>query len=131
MDKVAKRSKLSEGSSPMVEPLVNLLQYSGTTTFTNQVLLVEAPQIKGIHEYTQLYLDQLVSIKGLLPDDPQPIKFPDYISEVKKLREKTSSSPSDVPSAMIKANFEDNYLAQVGWQASNFPWITGYSPDRF
>jgi hypothetical protein len=72
----------------MVEPLVNFLQYSGTTAFTNQVLLGEAPQFKGIDEYTQLYLDQLVSINRLLPNDPQPIKFPDYISEVKKLWEK-------------------------------------------
>eukprot|EP00957_Ditylum_brightwellii_P090470 6889541-Ditylum_brightwellii.AAC.1 len=112
MDDVAKRSRLSEGFPPMVEPLVNLLQYSGTTTFTNEVLLGEAPQIKGINEYTQLYLDQLVSINGLLPDDPQQTKFPDYISEVKKLWGKTSSDPSDVTPAMIKAEIEDNYLAQ-------------------
>eukprot|EP00957_Ditylum_brightwellii_P085224 6481110-Ditylum_brightwellii.AAC.1 len=90
MDEVAKRSRLSEGSPPMVEPLVNLLQYSGTTAFTNQVLLGEAPQIEGVNEYTQLYLDQLVSINGLLPNDPQPIKFTDYISEVKKLWGKKS-----------------------------------------
>eukprot|EP00957_Ditylum_brightwellii_P094726 7213784-Ditylum_brightwellii.AAC.1 len=32
---------------------------------------------------------------------------------------------------MIKAEASDTYLAQVGWQASNFPWCTGYSPDRF
>eukprot|EP00957_Ditylum_brightwellii_P151996 11574559-Ditylum_brightwellii.AAC.2 len=126
MDEVAKRSRLSEVSPPMVEPLVNLLEYSG-----DQVLPGESPQIEGINEYTQLYLDQLVPINGFLPDDSQPIKFPDYISEVKKLQEKTSYCPSDVTPAMINVEIEDNYLAQVGWQASNFPWMTGFSPDRF
>eukprot|EP00957_Ditylum_brightwellii_P201642 15326568-Ditylum_brightwellii.AAC.2 len=26
---------------------------------------------------------------------------------------------------------KDTYLAQVSWQASNFPWLSGYSPDRY
>eukprot|EP00957_Ditylum_brightwellii_P021498 1621447-Ditylum_brightwellii.AAC.1 len=59
MDEVEKRRRLLEGSPPMVEPLVNLLQYSRITTFTNQVLLGETPQIKDINEYIQLYPDQL------------------------------------------------------------------------
>eukprot|EP00957_Ditylum_brightwellii_P064703 4910695-Ditylum_brightwellii.AAC.1 len=29
---------------------------------------------------------------------------------------------------MIKAECQDPYIAKVNWQASNFPWCTGYAP---
>ena len=90
-----------------------------------------APRFDEVDEHTQAYLDQLVSIKGHLPDKAEPIPFPDFQLEVKRLREKTSSGPSDVTPAMIKTEAEDDYLAQIGWHASNFPWTTGYSPERF
>eukprot|EP00957_Ditylum_brightwellii_P197554 15050705-Ditylum_brightwellii.AAC.1 len=74
-----------------------------------------APWFDEVDEYTQAYLDQLVSIKGHLPDKAELIPFPDFQLEDKRLREKTSSGPSDVTPAMIKTEVEDDYLAQIGW----------------
>eukprot|EP00957_Ditylum_brightwellii_P042457 3215157-Ditylum_brightwellii.AAC.1 len=115
----------------MTEPLVDLLGYSGITKKADQILLGTAPPIDGIDEYTQLYLDQLRAVDWYLPQPAEPVPFPQHLGEVKRLREQTSSGPSDVSPTMVKTEVKDTLLAKINWQASNFPWCSGYSPCSF
>eukprot|EP00957_Ditylum_brightwellii_P171350 13044174-Ditylum_brightwellii.AAC.1 len=91
---------MSEKSPPMMEPLVDLLGYSGLTEKADQILFGTAPPIDGIDEYTQLYLDQLRAVDGCLLEPAEPVPFPHYLGELKRLRERTSSGPSGMSPAM-------------------------------
>eukprot|EP00957_Ditylum_brightwellii_P096347 7338206-Ditylum_brightwellii.AAC.1 len=115
---------MSEDSPLMTFPLVQDLEYLGINKAVDDILLGKSQPNEFIDEYTQAYLDQLVSVKGILPEDVSPIPFPTYIKEVNNLREKTSSGPSDVTLAMIKTEALDPHISQVNWQSSNFPWCT-------
>eukprot|EP00957_Ditylum_brightwellii_P123045 9382042-Ditylum_brightwellii.AAC.1 len=62
MEAVDGRGKMSEESSPMTSPIIELLGYSGVTERADQILLGTSPSIPGIDDYSQLYIDQLRSI---------------------------------------------------------------------
>ncbi len=64
-----------------------------------------------------------------IKNTPYPLK--DYITEVTRLRERTSSGPSDVTPAMIKSEVLDSDLAEINWRLSNFSWVTGTAPKRW
>eukprot|EP00957_Ditylum_brightwellii_P047340 3596844-Ditylum_brightwellii.AAC.1 len=131
MEEVDGRSRMSEESPPMNSPIIDLVGYTGVTDRADQILLGTSPNIPGIDKYNQLYIDQLRSVEGCLPESAKPVSFQQYHDEVKQLRERTSSSPSNVSPAMIKIELSNPILADVNWKASNFPWCTGYSPSRF
>jgi hypothetical protein len=114
MEEVGQRSRMSEDSPPMSHPLVDHLLYSGINTFSDDILLGKTQSFPEIDSYTEAYLKQLVSVSGYLPDKAEAIPFPEYIQEVKRLQEKTSSGPSDVTPAMIKTKALDPYLSEVG-----------------
>eukprot|EP00957_Ditylum_brightwellii_P089381 6805824-Ditylum_brightwellii.AAC.1 len=95
MEEVDGKSRISEETPPMTEPLVDRLAYSAITKKADQILLGTAPPITGIDEYTQLYLDQLRSVEGRLPEPAKPAYFAQYLGELQRLRERTSSGPSD------------------------------------
>eukprot|EP00957_Ditylum_brightwellii_P201641 15326568-Ditylum_brightwellii.AAC.1 len=67
MEEVAQRSRMSEESPPMQPPLIEFLEYNGITDYADQILTGTAPPVHGIDEYTQAYMNQLVSVKGVLP----------------------------------------------------------------
>ena len=130
MDEVEKRSRMSQESPPMTMPLVEHLQYHGMTDFSNEVLMGRPPQVEGIDEATQCYLDQLRAVDGHLPEPAKPFSFNQYLEEVQRLRERTSSGPSAVSPAMVKTEAKDDELGRIGWLASNFLWCSGYSSNR-
>ena len=131
MKEVSNRSRMSEGTPPMISPLVDLLKYNSITDYADKILLGTAELLPDIDEHTQLYLDQLKAVKGVLPEKAEPAPFSQYCREVNKLRERTSSGASNVTPAMIKTECLDPYIANTNWNASNFPWCTGYSPRRY
>eukprot|EP00957_Ditylum_brightwellii_P007531 569619-Ditylum_brightwellii.AAC.1 len=96
----------------MIFPLVQDLEYLGINEAVDDILLGKFQPNGFIAEYTQAYLDQLVSVNGILPEDASPIPFPMYIKEVNNLRKKTSSGPSHVTPAMIKTEALDPYISQ-------------------
>lgn len=131
MTEIGGRSRMSERTPGMIPPLVNLLHYDGITEFGDELLRGRAPTVEGIDDHTQAYLDQLKSVSGLLPEPASPVPFPHYVTAVNRLREGTSSGPSDTTPAMVRTELDDMELAEIGWHRFNFPWCTGYSPDRF
>eukprot|EP00957_Ditylum_brightwellii_P097932 7458650-Ditylum_brightwellii.AAC.1 len=87
--------------------------------------------IPHLDQHTQLYLDQLRRVDNAIVSKAEPMTFDEYVGEVKRLQERTSSGPSMVTPAMIKTEILDPYLADINWRASNFTWCTGYSPKRY
>eukprot|EP00957_Ditylum_brightwellii_P156687 11925880-Ditylum_brightwellii.AAC.1 len=85
MEEVDGRSRMSEETPPMTTPIIDLLEYTGVTERTDQILLEPSPQIPGIDEYMQLYIDQLRSVEGCLPKPAKPASFQQYCDEVKQL----------------------------------------------
>eukprot|EP00957_Ditylum_brightwellii_P095200 7250606-Ditylum_brightwellii.AAC.1 len=61
---VANRSRMSEGTPPMISPLVDHLEYNSITNYADKILLGTTEPLPGINEHTQLYLDQLKAVKG-------------------------------------------------------------------
>eukprot|EP00957_Ditylum_brightwellii_P080911 6154933-Ditylum_brightwellii.AAC.1 len=131
MEEVSQHSHMSEKSPPMQPPLVNLLQYHDMTPFTDDVLQGVAPPVEGVSKATQLYLDQCRSVNGVLFPVAQPILFHEYLDEVKRLREQTTSGPSAVSPAMVKTEAADPLLSRIGWNAFNYPWCLGYAPQCY
>lgn len=125
-----RRFRMSEPSPGMQPPLVNHLNYNGMTDYGDALLLGKAPELEGLDEYTTTYLSQLRAVDGHLPSPATPISFDEYTTEVNRLREGTSSGPSDVTPAMIKTELMDDELAEIGLHRFNFPWVTGYSNKR-
>lgn len=131
MNEIDGRSRMSQGSPPMTEPLVNLLHFHGMTRFGDEIL-------KGIHQAPQsldspskILLENLQAVNSSLPEPALPFPFQKYLKEVGLLRERTSSGSSDVTPAMVKAEVQDPELLSVNWMASNYTWCSGYSPERF
>ena len=65
----------------------------------------QAADITHLESYTKSYLQELASLTRSLPDKSQPIYLEEYTKEVNRLREVTSSGPSDVTHAMVKQRF--------------------------
>eukprot|EP00957_Ditylum_brightwellii_P038519 2911275-Ditylum_brightwellii.AAC.1 len=130
MHKVEGQSRVSEKSPAIVTPLVHYLENSGVTDDTNKLLTGNIWKVPGIDEYTQAYLDQLWYVEGHAPEPATPILFPTYIGEVKRLRERTLSGPSNVIPAMVKTKAVDPYISMINWQASNFTLCMGVSKLR-
>eukprot|EP00957_Ditylum_brightwellii_P210043 15364506-Ditylum_brightwellii.AAC.2 len=131
MEEIANRSRILENTPPMTLPVVDLLGYNSNTDYADRILLGTADPIFDIDENIQLYLDQLAAVKGALLEEAKSDPFSQYIQEVENLREKTSSGPSNITPSMIKTEIGDPCIANVNWNASNFPWCTRYSPNRF
>eukprot|EP00957_Ditylum_brightwellii_P073237 5567294-Ditylum_brightwellii.AAC.1 len=68
MKEVANRSKMSEGTPPMISPLVDHLKYNSITNYADKILLGTAEPLPDIDEHTQLYFDQLKAVKGVFPE---------------------------------------------------------------
>eukprot|EP00957_Ditylum_brightwellii_P071317 5421538-Ditylum_brightwellii.AAC.1 len=88
MEEVNKRSRISEDSPPMTFPLVQDLEYLVINKAADDILLGKFQPNEFIDEYTQAYLNQLISVKGILLEDASPISFPTYINEVNNLHER-------------------------------------------
>eukprot|EP00957_Ditylum_brightwellii_P072419 5503679-Ditylum_brightwellii.AAC.1 len=52
MREVSSRSRMSETTPPMVEPLVSRLQYHGMTEYINKILQGAAAPVEGIKPAT-------------------------------------------------------------------------------
>eukprot|EP00957_Ditylum_brightwellii_P131230 10008906-Ditylum_brightwellii.AAC.1 len=130
MHKVEGQCRMSEKSPTMVTPLVHYLEYSGATDDTDKMLAGNVWTLSGIGEYIQAYLYQLQYIEGHVPEPAKPILFPTYIGEVKRLRERTLSGPSNVTPAMVKTKAVDPYISRINWHASNFTWCARVSKLR-
>lgn len=128
---VGRGSRMSKDTHPMKEPLVKHLHYHGMTDYANDILLGTATPLFDPDDPVQKLLDQLEAVNGGPPSEAKPIPFLEYLDEVKLVREKTSSGPSDVTPAMVKAEATDPELAHQNWMSSNYVWCSGYSPDRF
>jgi hypothetical protein len=124
---VAARSRMSEDRPTMIPPLVNLLQYDGMTPFASGVLNGTAEIPPEVDSYTQRLLRQCKApIAGSVKDDQQelfPLEL--YLEDCRRLRERTSSGPSDVTPAMIKTAALDPTLCLVDYHLAYVPWKTG------
>ena len=63
---------MSENTTPIISPLVNLIKYSGITPFGDQILLGKAPDLPSLHNQTKIFLKQLREIKGDYQPRPPP-----------------------------------------------------------
>ena len=112
-------------------PLIQHQGYNGMIDYGDQILLGTAQKIPELEADTNNFLQELVSITGSLSEKYEPLSLEQYVAEVNRLRETTSSSPSDITPAMIKTDSLDPELAEIGWRRLNFPWFTVYSPKRY
>eukprot|EP00957_Ditylum_brightwellii_P123035 9380867-Ditylum_brightwellii.AAC.1 len=78
---------MAEYSPPMTAPLVNYLEYSGTTAATDRILAGDIHKMEGINPYTEAYLEQLQTVENQLPAQAHPVDFARYQKGVKDLRE--------------------------------------------
>eukprot|EP00957_Ditylum_brightwellii_P007008 530372-Ditylum_brightwellii.AAC.2 len=124
MIEVGNRSRMSESTPPMTEPLVSLLQYHGMTEFTDNILQGTAHLVDGIETATQLLLDECTALLNDIPPVAELLSYETYLQEIATLRERTSSGPSLVYPAMIKTEAKDFILSRVAWLSSNIPWIS-------
>ena len=115
----------------MKSPLVNHLHFDGMTEYGNGILLGGSADIPHLDIYTKRYLQELSAITSSLPDQAQPVSMKEYTKEVGRLREGTSSRPSDATPAMVRTEVLDPELAVIGWRILNFPWCPGYSPKCY
>ena len=68
----------------------------------DKILLGKAQAIPELEAYTNIFLHKLASITGTFPAESELIWFDQCIIKVKRLREKESSSPSDITPAILK-----------------------------
>ena len=66
------------------------------TYYGDQIILGTVQQITKLEPDTNNFLQKLVSITGSLPNKAEPISIEQYITKVNRLRETTSSGPSDI-----------------------------------
>ena len=64
--------------------------------YGDQIILYMAQKIPELEIDTNNFLQKLVSITGSLPNKAEPISIEQYITKVNRLRETTSSGPSDI-----------------------------------
>eukprot|EP00957_Ditylum_brightwellii_P068913 5230774-Ditylum_brightwellii.AAC.1 len=93
---------MSEETPPMTSPLVDHLGYTGITDYADEILQGTAQHLDGVDKYTQLYLDQFFAVDGIVETKAKPVPFSQYKNKVRRLREHTSSGPTDLSPAMIK-----------------------------
>eukprot|EP00957_Ditylum_brightwellii_P061666 4679435-Ditylum_brightwellii.AAC.1 len=100
MKEVSQHSHMSEMSTPMQPPLLNLLQYHGMTSFADAFLQGVAPPVEGVSEATQLYFNKCRAVNGVFSPIAQLITFHKYLDKVKHLHERATSGPSAVSPVM-------------------------------
>ena len=71
------------------------------------------------------------NITGSLPDKAEPLSLDQYIIEVNRVLETTSSILSDITTEMLKTEAMGPELTEIGRRRFNFPWCTGYSPNIY
>ena len=108
MAEIANRSNILEDTPPISAPFVEILQNNKQTPFSEQLLLGAAQDITSIDIHTRKLLRKLKTINNRLNPRASPIYTIYYMEEVKRLREATSSRPSDTTPAMV--NTEDLFL---------------------
>ena len=55
----------------------------------------------------------------------------EYQKEVRRIREAISSIPSIFTPSIIKTEYIDPELAEIGIRRLNFPWYTGQYPEIY
>eukprot|EP00957_Ditylum_brightwellii_P007925 600219-Ditylum_brightwellii.AAC.1 len=65
----------------MTSPLVNHLGYTGITDYADEILQGTAQHLDRVDEYTQLYLDQLWAVDGIVETKAEPVPFSQYKNE--------------------------------------------------
>ena len=128
---VAARSRMSEDTPPMVPPLVHLLQYDGMTPFGDEVLRGTFNPPVGIDDHTTGFLRRCKSVSGRPPPIAEPFSLEAYQQDCLRLREKTTSGPSDITPAMIKAEAQQEELLLLDYHLANFTWTTGRPPPQW
>ena len=86
------------------------------TDYVNKILQGQASDITNLDICTKRYLQELAALTRLLPDKYQPISLEEYIKKVNRLKERTSSGPSDATLAMVKTEVLDPELTKIGWR---------------
>ena len=95
----------------MIPPIIQHLYYNGMMEYGGRILLGTAHKIPEIEADTEKFLQKLAFITGVLPDKAKPISVEQYITEVNRLQETSSSGPSDVTLDMVKTEALDPELA--------------------
>ena len=73
MKEIGKRIRMSENTPPIIALIIDLLKYNGNTPFGDQLLIGTDPDIPSLHDHTNIFLKQLISIKGRFPPPSAPI----------------------------------------------------------
>ena len=131
---VENRSRMSEDTDAMTSPLRDLLGYDAMTQFGDQILAGTYTEPSGLSDAASLLLPELVALEPYRSGPPAPAWFSldSYKSGWKGwIRERTASGPSNLTPAMFRIEAEDEELVKVGYLAAHFPWLTGYSPERW
>ena len=131
MVEIGNRRRLSEKSPPILSPLVNKLGYNGMTDWGDYIIKGEYTGAEMGDSNTITFLKHLKLVAGYLLDPETPITIEDYIAEVNKLREYTSSGTSIITPAMVKTEALDQEFIDIVWRRFNSPWCIGYPPNRY
>eukprot|EP00957_Ditylum_brightwellii_P041315 3127842-Ditylum_brightwellii.AAC.1 len=106
---------MSELSPPMTFPLMEVLEYSAITSYTDEILMDTAKPLQDIDKYTQTYIDQLKYAEGVVLEEAKAALFQQYVQEVKTLWGRMPSVPLDISPAVVKTECEDPTIAEVNW----------------
>eukprot|EP00978_Attheya_sp_CCMP212_P045986 scaffold368430_cov59-Attheya_sp.AAC.5 len=135
------RVHLTETSDLMQKPmLVTDLGHKGTTATATAILYGTYVPPPGQDPYTTAFLQQLscTSCEPAAHVGPQQGMFTQYsittaqhIDGWKRSKERTAPGLSGLITAHWKAACKKTYLAMLDTSWANYPYVTGYSPERW
>jgi ribonuclease HI len=117
----------------MQPPLVNELGYQGLGPASKQILSGEYIPHTNINSFTTEYIRQLQTPLLIGSEDFHTTTIPleTYCKYWKKANTKTSSYPSEISFATLKASAQDKMTAEFDCIMTRIPLQTGYAPKRW
>ena len=101
------------------------------TTHGDQILLGTSPKPLAVDPHTKKYLKKLSNVRKSPQETELTMTQKEYYSEVHRLREATSSQPSDTTPAMVNTEALGTQLTYIGRLCFNCLWCKVTPPKRY
>ena len=127
-----RRFTQANGTPMTISPLLEEFGKLGNGPQADNLLRGQYTSHGGIDAKTEMILQHLKTKEGIIPAvQPIPISREELAEGWKRVKERTSSSPSGLHIGHWKAGCDDPGIHWINTTMINIPYMSGYSPKRW